>query len=52
MQVNSFSRNEMIHLVTLRLQESSLQTADPALLARHLLSYYNYDLERVLDLAV
>lgn len=46
------TRTEMINLVTLKLRESTLQTGDPALLARHLLSYYNYDLEKVLDLAV
>ena len=43
---------EMIRLVTQKLEESSLHTASPDLIARHLLSYYNYDLKKVLDLAV
>ena len=47
-----FTRNEMIQLVTRRLEASTLNAADPALLARHLLSYYNYDLDKVLGLAV
>jgi|GEM_PF-1670829 len=52
MAATTFSRHEMIYLVTRRLEQSSLQAADPDLIARHLLSYYDYDLEKVLRLAV
>lgn len=52
MNGKGITRHEMIQLVTRRLEESSLPSADPALLARHLLSYYNYDLDKVLCLAI
>ena len=43
----SFTQSEMVSMVARKLRDSSLPTADPSLLARHLLSYYNYDLEKV-----
>jgi hypothetical protein len=52
MQLTNSVKNEMIHIVTEQLKHSTLQTASPDLIARHLLSYYNYDLQKVLDLAV
>jgi len=50
--MTTLRKDEMIFLVTKRLKESTLQTASPDLLAKHLLSHYDYDLERVLELAV
>ena len=52
MPLSTQVQNEMVRIVSDQLKKSSLQTASPDLIARYLLSYYNYDLNRVLDLAV
>jgi hypothetical protein len=52
MNMSKSIQNEMIRIVSDQLKKSSLPTSSPELLARHLLSYYDYDLNRVLDLAV
>ena len=46
------NKNEMINIVMDRLSSSNLTLSDPEVVARNLLSFYNYDIDKVLELAV
>ncbi len=48
----SNNENEMITMVKDRLMETNLKLENPEMIARNLLSQFDYDLERVLELAI
>lgn len=45
-------KNEMVAIVIQRLKQTDLALRNPEVVARNLLSYYDYDLDKVLELAV
>lgn len=49
---NTMSHNEMIKIVTNKLQTCNLTLQYPEIVAQSLLSNFDYDLDRVLELAV
>ena len=52
MAISNINKNEMINIVMDRLSNSNLSLNNPEVVARNLLSYYNYDIDKVLELAV
>jgi len=49
---NTISHNEMIKIVAIKLQTCNLTLQYPEIVAQSLLSTLNYDLDKVLELAV
>ncbi|MCP4135600.1 MAG: hypothetical protein GY754_31820 [bacterium] len=52
MELSDYRKKEMIKLVRNKLKETDLAINKPDVIARNLLIYYNYDIERVLQLAI
>ena len=46
------NKNEMVNIVMDRLTNTNLALNNPEVIARNLLSFYDYDIDKVLELAV
>ncbi len=50
--VSIHSLSDKVNIIVKRLDNSNLKLGNPEVVARNLLSYYDYDLDKVLELAV